>query len=457
MTEWAGVNILLLLKDRCYSILSKALPMLDGLTSYHSEVLFTPKWLTNSKRINTLNHFKLYLSNKLIGTTELIDYLKLPSDIVQLIGAKTLINDDSITSINNAIDSIDLNSINFNNENEFLFCSEILSTFDQTLRVTTIDLWMSHIDKVKKQLAANNLKSRMVTIDTINATAATVSAINKAAKLYKESQSQNLHTNLRLKNLEKSLRRQEQKTSEVNNKLKNRNKNNQKNVLGSHIAESMTSPPGPTLYKGQSKQQPRDMVDLTDETEELPLSDCKEKNMNHLKQPQKHRKRCQGYHSSYNPSPPKKSKGVQLKGAEIQHYFPHQPSSTLITTPVRENLSTQQQVPSQMQNTNQMILNTFFQPAPPPKPLLAPSPYGLNLHQMNSPFHNNIPNQLLTGFHTQNPFHAANPITQEAYLTPMPIQGKFYKNTSSQRTGKDYHLCQPNRYSGISLKILNPL
>jgi hypothetical protein len=131
-------------KDRCYSISSKVLPMLDGLTSYHSEVLFTPKWLTSSKRLNTLILFKLYLSNKLNDTTELIDYLELPSNIVHLIGAKTLVNDKSITSINNAINYIDLNSINFNNENEFLFCSEILSTFDQSLRVTTIDLWISH-------------------------------------------------------------------------------------------------------------------------------------------------------------------------------------------------------------------------------------------------------------------------------------------------------------------------
>jgi len=150
---------------------------------------------------------------------------------------------------------------------------------------------MDFTHKVKKQLAANNLKSRVVTIDTINATTTTVSAINKASELYNNSPSQNLHTNLRIMNLEKSLHHQEQKTSE---------------------------------------------------DKELLPSNGKEKNINHQKQPQKHPKRSRANNPSQNTSPPKKSKGIQWKEAEIQQYFPHQPSSTLITTPFRENLSTQQ-------------------------------------------------------------------------------------------------------------------
>jgi len=405
MTEWAGVNILLLLKDRCYSIFSKALPMLDGLTSYYSDILSTPRWITNSNKFNTLILLKLYLSNNLIDTTELIHYFELPYDIVHLIGAKTLFNDDSLTNITNTFNSIDLNSINLHQENEYLFCSEILSNFDQILRVTTIDLWNSHTEKMKKQLAANNLKSKMVSIDTVNATAATASAINKAAELHNESLSQNLHTNLRLTNLEKSLRRQEQKTNEMNNTLqKNKNKNNQKNALGSHIAEYLTSPLKATLHKRQSNQRyPQDMVDLTNDTEDLPQDDGKEEFIHHSKYPQKNRKRSHTNHSSYNPSPPKKTKGIQWKNAEVMQYFPHQPSSTLILAPTREN-PVMQQTPLQSQYANQPILNPFFQPAPPPKPLLAPSPNHQNLYQVNSPFHNSMPNPATTAFHTQNLF-----------------------------------------------------
>jgi outer membrane protein assembly factor BamE (lipoprotein component of BamABCDE complex) len=66
--------------------------------------------------------------------------------------------------------------------------------------------------KTQKQLtAALKLKSKMETIDTIGATAATASAIAKATKINSDSQSQNLQSKLRISNHKKSLRKQDQK------------------------------------------------------------------------------------------------------------------------------------------------------------------------------------------------------------------------------------------------------
>jgi hypothetical protein len=58
--------------------------------------------------------------------------------------------------------------------------------------------------KTQKQLtAALKLKSKMETIDTIGATAATASAIAKATKINSDSQSQNLQSKLRISNQKK--------------------------------------------------------------------------------------------------------------------------------------------------------------------------------------------------------------------------------------------------------------
>jgi hypothetical protein len=63
MTKWAETNIHLLTIDRCADILSKALQILDGLTSFYTEIIGTPIWPSVPTTHASLFLFKLYLSN----------------------------------------------------------------------------------------------------------------------------------------------------------------------------------------------------------------------------------------------------------------------------------------------------------------------------------------------------------------------------------------------------------
>jgi len=44
MTEWAAINIKLLITDRCHSILQKTLHIFEGLIAYTAEVIGNPDW-----------------------------------------------------------------------------------------------------------------------------------------------------------------------------------------------------------------------------------------------------------------------------------------------------------------------------------------------------------------------------------------------------------------------------
>jgi len=209
MTEWAEENIQLLLHECCHTILTKALPLLDGITSYNADVIFMPNWLSTSSKQNTQFTFLIYMSSKVIG--EIVNYFELHIDAICLIGAKTLTDNSSDEKAINSMNLLGLHEINLANETEFNFISESLISFDQILRVTTIDLWNNHEENSKQLTAVLKLKSKMETIDTIGATAATASAIAKATKINSDSQSQNLQSKLRISNHKKSLRKQDQK------------------------------------------------------------------------------------------------------------------------------------------------------------------------------------------------------------------------------------------------------
>jgi hypothetical protein len=99
MTEWAEENVQLLLNERCCSILTKALPILDGLTSYNADIIHSPKWISNSSRKNMLYMFLIYMSTDLINISKIIGYFKLPIDTICLIGDKILTNNNSDNSL----------------------------------------------------------------------------------------------------------------------------------------------------------------------------------------------------------------------------------------------------------------------------------------------------------------------------------------------------------------------
>jgi hypothetical protein len=119
--------------------------------------------------------------------------------------------------------------INLNNRNEFTFISETLITFNQILRLTTIDLWHAFTNRANQTSAGINLNSKMAAIATQDATEKTAATLIKAAYLLQGSQEEKTLSNLRITNIEKSLCQQEQKTNKVSKTVKKQNRNISKN------------------------------------------------------------------------------------------------------------------------------------------------------------------------------------------------------------------------------------
>jgi len=81
ITSWAERNIELLVIDRCASLLTKALQILDDLSSFFLEAIGTPCFpsLPSIKCIN-LFLLKLYFSNEYIDINHITEYFGLPNE-----------------------------------------------------------------------------------------------------------------------------------------------------------------------------------------------------------------------------------------------------------------------------------------------------------------------------------------------------------------------------------------
>jgi len=144
ITEWSNIYLQLLQYDRCHSLLEKALQILDGLTSFHTDLFGTPLWPSVNDKYTSLFLFKAYLSGLFIDTSDIIEYLGYNSDKLLLIGAKLLLNNPSDEDVSNIISSLKLTDIDLTEEVDYLFVTETLINFNQILRHTTILLWQNH-------------------------------------------------------------------------------------------------------------------------------------------------------------------------------------------------------------------------------------------------------------------------------------------------------------------------
>jgi len=63
MERWAEINIQLLKHDRCTNILTKALQILEGLSSFYADMIGQPYWPSVSSKNITLFLLKIYLSS----------------------------------------------------------------------------------------------------------------------------------------------------------------------------------------------------------------------------------------------------------------------------------------------------------------------------------------------------------------------------------------------------------
>jgi len=89
MIEWGSKNIQLLLKDRCHNIFTKALQILEVISSYHSETIGQPSW-PSAKNSLTFFLIKVYFSGPYFKHHDLLNFLDLSKDEVILIVSKIL-------------------------------------------------------------------------------------------------------------------------------------------------------------------------------------------------------------------------------------------------------------------------------------------------------------------------------------------------------------------------------
>jgi len=265
MTKWAETNIKLLTLDRCSSILKEAIPILDDLISFFAEIIGMPKFLSlPSDKCMNLFLFKLYLSDQFIDVKGLADYFELPLDKILSIGAKIIADAPNEDEANSMVRAVNLADVNPDNETHECFLSEVLTSFHQILSICTINVWKAHSERNKLAAAAQNLKTKRKVSEIINATAATATAITRAEENLFKANAQGTHSNLRLSNLEKSIRKQEQRTNEMFNSLTSNNKQPQKNSQGSGITGSAASPERKILFNNKNRHYQK-VIDLSEE------------------------------------------------------------------------------------------------------------------------------------------------------------------------------------------------
>jgi hypothetical protein len=187
------------------------------------------------------------------------------------------------------------------------------------------------------------------------------------------SQTENAQSNLRITNLERSVRRQEQKTNEFNNILKKQqNKNMAKNLIGSQIQGSLASPPKTTRINAQYSAYKQQLVDLTEDSEEPTAQ---------LAHTQATRNKRKPNVNSSSPSPAAKktqtkeglTKAVHWKDSkEVQHYNPSHPGLPCFGQQVNMN--------SLVHPQNVILTN----PPNPFQPMSLPTPPATTSHHFST-------------------------------------------------------------------------
>jgi len=206
MTIWAERNIKLLKLERCNNYFEKALMILEGLAYFFADSISPPIWPSVDDKYLILFMLKAYLANTYFDVTYLTDYLDLPAEDILNIAAKLSLDSDSNEHVNKILSSLKLEEIDLENETERIFLTETLANFDQILHFTSVGIWNSYLENTRQAAAAIKLKSRMKSMEIVKATLATAQALEKATENNNLRDSSSLKNDLRISNLEKSLR-----------------------------------------------------------------------------------------------------------------------------------------------------------------------------------------------------------------------------------------------------------
>jgi len=424
MIEWASKNIQLLLRDRCHSIFSKALQILDVIISYHSAFMGQPSWTTAKAYSLTFYLFKLYFSGPFFTHQELLNFFDLSKDQIILIVSKILTKDSSDEEALGAYNDMSLDNIDDSSEQEYEFLTETLKLFDEIMKTTTIALWSHNLRLTKQTNAVNILKAKLTALETLNATQATALAIARATEDLNEKSSQEEYRELRLTNLEKKVKSYEQKTNEIANKINNKQSKNKllKNFKGSLPTESLSTPSPKTLSHKKSQQ----MVDLTNgDDEALQVTPA----ISLLSPPVPQNKNTyQRKHQKSSQTPALKKSSVHWKAAEVKQYNPEYPVTTSTTLPLTTTR------PITNANLGIQTPLVYYTPASLASPFL-------------TPFQN--PTTLLQ----QQP----NNNTHQDQLVPLPVQdGKINTIQQSQFVHPQMQQNNQNHLFPVQLQEIHP-
>jgi hypothetical protein len=264
------------------------------------------------------------------------------------------------------LDSLNITDIDFTDELHNIFVRETLIHFDQILRITTIGIWDFHKAQIKKDTAAINLTAKMKAAEIKAATESTNQAIAKATESIQGEQAFTLSSNLRLSNIEKSLKRQEQHTNELYNitKKSRTQKNSSRGQSREHVTSLNINAPQYQTKKNLSNLK---IVDLTldnennkDEYNSGTVSHYQTQGQRNIKKQRTGQNRGD-----------RNKKTVHWRASKIKTYNPDSPSinhSTAQTGSTTHNLNTIRFCPSQL-------------PTPPPQ-----------FHAFSHPFHNPLIN-----------------------------------------------------------------
>jgi hypothetical protein len=424
LTEWANIYIELLTVDRCRDIMTQALQILDCLTTFYVGAIGIPLWPSVDDQYLTLFLFKAYLSDNFCKLDEVSQFFNLSIKDILLIGTKQLTKSKTDEEATSILDSLKLSDIDMENNIDNFFLTEILINFDQILKVSTIGAWYLHTEQTKQMLAATNMKSKLKTLQTITASAATALALTKATENFDHQQKLDVTTNLRISNVERTLNKQEHKTNTI---LKHLRKPQQKNSQGSHSPESVTSPEVKTLSKKQNRNHTRKLkrgvVDLTTEEseEELRTEDLTPNITSSTKRTKQSQRRARGT-TKIQPTQ-KKLKSIHWKNTEtIQQFHPHYPVSSSFIQHTQTNPFT----------TQVLIPKPPLFPPPPPPQLSAHPFYAQNSFQPQNGSNYRGDSQI-----PQNQQLNANPFLNHTQtLNPFRLSGR---NATAQTRKNPFH------------------
>jgi hypothetical protein len=239
MKKWSIHNIQLLTRDRCNTVLKKALYILEGIYSFRSDILgpITPTNRDSDKQALLLLIKIFFTTDFSSAIDDIAVFLDTSKDDMLIISTKIITNQTDEYLNLRSIELIDINMINKKNKNQTTVIVETLTAFEEILKATTVTLWEANLHNTRLLEATQRFKAKMDSEPIASATVATSRAIQNALEATEENTSQNQINQLRFQKLEKQLLHQKQISNELINHIKK-----QKNSKGSQRG-LLTSPP----------------------------------------------------------------------------------------------------------------------------------------------------------------------------------------------------------------------